>query len=114
MERSRRLPEAAIHVLVAIGPGERHGYGIMSEVHEMTGGLVRLGPGTLYTTIRRLVDDGLIEEVEGLPAAGEDQRRRYYRLTVSGRNTVAVELRRLERMVERGRAWELAVETGSG
>ena len=80
------LPTAALHILLAIGPEARHGYAIMSEVSASTAGAVRLAPGTLYTNIKRLLAAGLIEEVEP-PVLDEtdDARRRYYRLTMSGR-----------------------------
>ncbi|HXI45172.1 MAG TPA: PadR family transcriptional regulator, partial [Candidatus Acidoferrales bacterium] len=81
------LSRTAMHVLLAIGPEERHGYAIMGEVARITGGAVRLGPGAIYTTIRRLLDDGLIEESDERPDPDlDDQRRRYYRLTAVGRS----------------------------
>jgi DNA-binding PadR family transcriptional regulator len=99
-------------VLLAIGPEERHGYGIMQEVARMTGGATRLGPGSVYTTIARLVDDGLIEESATRPDAElDDQRRRYYRLTALGRAVAEVEVRRLDAIVRSARSWALeAVE----
>ena len=73
-------------ILLAIGPEERHGYAIMRQVADITGGATKLGPGAVYTTIRRLLDDGLIEETDERPDAEmDDQRRRYYRLTTLGR-----------------------------
>ena len=76
------LSRTAMHILLAIGPEDRHGYAIMGEVARITGGAVRLGPGAIYTTIRRLLDDGLIEESDDRPDPDmDDQRRRYYRLT---------------------------------
>ncbi len=101
-----RLSRTAFHVLVAIGPGERHGYGIMQEVERITDGATRLGPGGVYTTIRRLLDDGFIEESDQRPDQEvDDQRRRYYRLTGLGRNVVAAEVARLERLVGAARPW---------
>ena len=77
-------------ILLAIGPEERHGYAIMRQVSDITGGATKLGPGAVYTTIRRLLDDGLIDETDDRPDAElDDQRRRYYRLTALGRSTVA-------------------------
>jgi DNA-binding PadR family transcriptional regulator len=102
----KRLSTAAIHILVAIGPDERHGYAIMTEVDRLTDGALRLGPGTLYTTIKRLLADGLIEE--RAPRADpllDDQRRRYYRLTATGRVVVADEVRHLETLVRGARTW---------
>ena len=100
------ISQTAFHVLVAIGPDERHGYGIMQEVARITNGATRLGPGGVYTTIRRLLDDGLIEESDERPDnALDDQRRRYYRLTNAGRRAVAREAARLESLVNAARPW---------
>ena len=100
------ISRTAFHVLVAIGPEERHGYGIMQEVARITDGATRLGPGGVYTTIRRLLDDGLIEESDARPDPElDDQRRRYYRLTGLGRNVVAAEVARLDRLVGAARPW---------
>jgi DNA-binding PadR family transcriptional regulator len=102
------LSRTAMHVLLAIGPEERHGYAIMGEVTRITGGAVRLGPGAIYTTIRRLLDDGLIEESDERPDPElDDQRRRYYRLTALGRSVAAAEVRRLETIVAASRPWAL-------
>jgi len=107
----RSLPpisRTAFHVLVAIGPEERHGYAIMHEVARITNGATRLGPGGVYTTIRRLLDDGLIEESDERPDVDvDDQRRRYYRLTGLGRAVVVAEAARLESLVEATRPWAL-------
>lgn len=100
------LPIAALHILLAIGPEARHGYAIMTEVAASTAGAVRLAPGTLYTNIKRLLAAGLIEEAEAIDVdAGEDARRRYYRLTVSGRRVVTAEVARMEGLVVRARTW---------
>lgn len=100
------LPTAALHILLAIGPEVRHGYGIMSEVATSTDGAVRLAPGTLYTNIKRLLAAGLIEGADG-PAADhdDDARRRYYRLTLAGHRMVADEVARMENLVARARHW---------
>ncbi len=101
-----RISRTAFHVLVAIGPEERHGYAIMQEVERITDGATRLGPGGVYTTIRRLLDDGFIEESDQRPDKDlDDQRRRYYRLTGLGRSFVAAEVARLERLVGAARPW---------
>ena len=101
-----------MHVLIAIGPEERHGYAIMREIVRMTEGATRLGPGGVYTTIKRLLDDGLIEECDERPDPElDDQRRRYYRLTGTGRAVAGAEVRRLESLVRAARPWALeAVE----
>ena len=100
------LPAAAIHILLAIGPAERHGYAIMTEVASMTNGRVRLAPGTLYTNIKRLLHSGLIEEIDRRPAPEEDdQRRRYYRLSPAGRRVAASEVARMAALVASARPW---------
>ncbi len=102
------LSRTALHVLIAIGTEERHGYAIMREIARMTDGATRLGPGGVYTTIRRLLDDGLIEECDERPDPElDDQRRRYYRLTGTGRAVAAAEVRRLETLVAAARPWAL-------
>jgi len=102
------ISRTAMHILLAIGPEERHGYAIMAEVARITGGAVKLGPGAIYTTIRKLLDDGLIEESDERPdPAVDDQRRRYYRLTALGRSVAAAEVRRLDALVSASRPWAL-------
>jgi DNA-binding PadR family transcriptional regulator len=102
------LNRNAMLVLLGIGPEERHGYAIMREVEQITHGSTRLGPGAIYTTIKSLLADGLIEESDDRPDPSlDDQRRRYYRLTSSGRSTVAAEVRRLDALVEAARPWAL-------
>ena len=102
------LSQTATLILFAIGPEERHGYGIMSEVARITNGATRLGPGGVYTTIKRLLDDGLIEESDTRPDPEmDDQRRRYYRLTSSGHAAAAAEARRLDSLVRAARPWAL-------
>jgi DNA-binding PadR family transcriptional regulator len=102
------LPRSAMQILIALGDGERHGYAIMRGVEAATGGTVRLGPGTLYTTLARLEADGLIEESDARPdPAIDDQRRRYWRLTPAGRAIAVDEVRRLAELVERARPWAL-------
>ena len=96
------LPSATLHILVALGAGEKHGYAIMRDVEALSDGAVRLGPGTLYGSVKRLLADGLIEEMTSRPdPALDDQRRRYYRLTGLGERVCAAELQRLEALVRR-------------
>lgn len=105
------LPRSAVQILMALGEGERHGYGIMRSVEGATGGAVRLGPGTLYTTLARLEADGLIEESDSRPDPTiDDQRRRYWRLTPTGRAVAVDEVRKLAAMVDRARRWALKEE----
>lgn len=91
-------------MLLALADGERHGYGIMLEVRTMTGGAVRLGPGTLYGAIKRLEAGGVIEASGERPApAADDERRRYYRLTGFGGEVLAAEVARLDGLVRAAR-----------
>lgn len=96
------LPSAALHILVALTAGEKHGYAIMGDVELLSDGAVRMGPGTLYGSIKRMLADGLIEEtVERPDPELDDQRRRYYRLTGLGGRVCVLELQRLEALVRR-------------
>ena len=97
------LPPAFFHILIALGDGERHGYSIMQEVAERTGGRVRMSPGTLYGSIKRMLEEGLIEELASRPA-DDDERRRYYRTTRFGRRVAAVEADRLSALLSQARA----------
>ena len=112
-ERLLPLTPAIFHILLALAGGERHGYGIMQEVEARTNGQLKLGPGTLYGSIKRLLADGLIEESDERPdPALDDQRRRYYRLTEWGRRVAAAEAERLDRLVTEARAKRLLPNTG--
>ena len=98
------LTPVALNVLLALADAERHGYGIMLEVRERTGGRVRLGPGTLYGAIKRLKEGGVIEESGERPDPGaDDERRRYYRLSGFGGAVLAAEVERLEGLVRAAR-----------
>ena len=98
------LTPAVLHILLAVADEERHGYGIMREVEERTGGQTRLGPGTLYGSIKRMLADGLIEESDERPdPAMDDERRRYYRITDFGRRVAGAEAERLSGLVETAR-----------
>jgi DNA-binding PadR family transcriptional regulator len=95
------LTPAAFQVLLALASGHAHGYAVMGFVEETTGGAVRLGPGTLYRTIARLVSDGLVVEADDSdPEAPHDARRRYYVLTDSGWQAAAAEAQLLARLTE--------------
>ena len=97
------LTPAVLHILLALADGEKHGYAIMREVGERSGGAVRMGPGTLYGSIQRMLKDGLIvESAERADPAQSDhgeERRRYYRLTGFGERVLGAEARRLEELV---------------
>ncbi len=105
------LTPAVFHILLALSDGERHGYGIMQEIAERSGGKFRMGPGTLYGSIKRMLGDGLIEESDERPdPALDDQRRRYYRLTPFGQRVAEAEAQRLAQLVGVARAKRLLPE----
>jgi DNA-binding PadR family transcriptional regulator len=98
------LTAAELHILIALHEEEQHGYAIMQEIVRRTGGRFRIGPGTLYGAIKRLRQERSIEEghVRADQSPG-DERRRYYRLTSSGRRRLATEIRRLDDIVSLAR-----------
>jgi DNA-binding PadR family transcriptional regulator len=103
------------HILLALADKERHGYHIMREVEERTSGNVKLGPGTLYGSVKRMIADGLIEELDERPAPDlDDERRRYYRLTDLGFRVAGAEAQRLEQLVRSARAKKLLPRTKTG
>jgi DNA-binding PadR family transcriptional regulator len=93
------LPVAEFHILVTLADAARHGYGIMSDVEARTSGEVRLGPGTLYSALRRMAERGLIEEASPPRGGDGDERRLFYRITALGRDVVVDEARRMETCV---------------
>lgn len=103
----QRAPEAllpltptVLHILLALADGEKHGYAIMQEVEARTGGAMRMGPGTLYGSIQRMLKDGLIVEAQKRSeTAHGEERRRYYHLTDFGSRVLQAEARRLEQLV---------------
>lgn len=99
------LSPAAFHILVALAEASRHGYAIMKDVAVATSGEVKLNPGTLYTTIKRLLEDGLIRET-AVPAGADstDERRRYYSVTPLGRRVARAELMRLQGLIDHAAA----------
>ena len=102
------LTPAVFHVLLALAGGERHGYAIMQEVAEHTDGQIKLGPGTLYGTIKRLLEAQLIEESDERPDPHlDDDRRRYYRLTGVSEQVVRAEAQRYAAIVELARGKKL-------
>jgi DNA-binding PadR family transcriptional regulator len=121
-ERLLPLTPVALNILLALADEERHGYGIGVEVRERTGGRMRLGPGTLYGSLKRMVDGGLVAESE--ERADQDhsdggrrydaERRRYYRLTGFGERVLAAELARLENVVRTAQAKGVFPSPGRG
>ena len=102
------------HILLALADKERHGYEIMREVDERSEGKVRVGPGTLYGSIKRMLSDGLIEELDERPDPElDDERRRYYRLSELGRRIAVAEAQRLERLVKSARSKKLLSPRGA-
>ena len=99
------LTPAVLHILLAVADGEQHGYAIAHAVEELTDGTVRMGPGTLYGSIGRMVASGLLEEsARARTKASDDERRRFYRLTTLGRRVLESETDRLARVVALARA----------
>lgn len=99
------LPAATFHILLALADDDRHGYAIMQDVEARTGGELKLGAGTLYRSIHRMLEQGLILETRDRPAPeNDDERRRYYRLTPFGREVARAETRRLSDLVRMARA----------
>ena len=95
------LTPAVLHILLALADGERHGYGIMQEVAAQSDGAMRMGPGTLYGSLKRMLAGGLVEELAERPdPQQEDVRRRYYRLTELGQRVLRAELNRLAHVMQ--------------
>ena len=103
------LTPVVLHVLLAVADERqgKHGYAIAREVEELTDGHIRMGPGTLYGSIQRMLDATLIEERHGRPQNGDDERRRYYRVTPFGRRVLSLELTRLAEVVAIARRKQL-------
>jgi DNA-binding PadR family transcriptional regulator len=99
------LPPAVFHILIALADRDRHGYSIMQDVATRTGGKVQLSAGTLYSSVRRMLEQGLIEELAESPdPSSTDERRRYYRLTRFGKRAAAAEVERLNALLKQARA----------
>lgn len=99
------LPSAMFHILVSLADADRHGYAIIQDVAARTEGEVKLGPGTLYRSIQRMLELDLIAETDTRPAAAvDDERRRYYRITPLGRQVARAEAERLSSLVKLARA----------
>jgi DNA-binding PadR family transcriptional regulator len=107
------LPRDTFQILVSLADRERHGYSVMQDVAERTDGALRLSPSSLYAAIKRLLSQGLIEELQERPdPEHDDERRRYYRLTKLGRRVAIAEARRLERLLSDARATGLLPSKG--
>jgi DNA-binding PadR family transcriptional regulator len=105
------LPPATFHILLAVSGEDRHGYAIIQDVEARTDGALRLSAGTLYRSIARMVEQGLITETSRRRTAADDERRRYYRITAFGRAVARAEMRRLTDLVRLARASGLTPET---
>jgi DNA-binding PadR family transcriptional regulator len=98
------LPSATFQILLAVADVDRHGYGIIVDIETRTNGQLRLSPGTLYRSIQRMVEQGLLIETDERPAPElDDERRRYYRITEFGRQVAEAEARRMSQLVEQAR-----------
>ena len=99
------LPTAVFHILIALADRDRHGYSIMQDVAARTDGRVQLSAGTFYSSIRRMLEQGLIEELRDSPdPSSTDERRRYYRLTRFGKRVAAADVDRLNALLRQARA----------
>ena len=99
------LPPVTFHILVALADEDRHGYAIMQDVTSRTNGALKLGAGTLYRSVQRMLEQGLVVEINSRPAPElDDERRRYYRITPFGRTVAKAEARRLAQMLKLARA----------
>ena len=103
------LTPAVFHVLLALAGGRRHGYAILKDVERQTDGGMRMGPGTLYGTLQRMMDQGLVEEAPP-PAQPVDVRRRYYHLSRAGRAALKAEVERMEQLVRAARDRRVVVK----
>ena len=97
------LSPAILHILVALVGEDRHGYGIMQQISRQSDGRYKLGPGTLYDNLQKLLSAGIVEELQ--QAAGDDPRRRYYRISRFGRRVLSAELSRLEQLAREAKPY---------
>ena len=108
-----RITPVVFHVLLAMSEEDAHGYGIMQEIEERTRGSIRVGPGSLYFTLNRLQEAGMIREASGAGGEGADSRRKYYRLTELGRAILESELETLSGIVELAREKHVLRDEGA-
>ena len=112
LQRLLPLTPAVFFILFALADGDKHGYAIMQTVSRISSSQFRMGPGTLYTTIQRLLDLGLIVETEGAGGQSDhENRRRYYKLTRTGKAVLAADLGRMESVVRLAREKKLVPKT---
>ena len=109
------LPVAHLHILMALGTGDKHGYAIMQEVEILTEGAVTMGPGTLYGAIKKMLNSGLVEESDERPDPElDDERRRYYRISGLGERVLNAEIGRMEHLARTARARQTIVRQMPG
>jgi DNA-binding PadR family transcriptional regulator len=106
----RPMAPAVFHILIALADQPLHGYGIMLDIAQRSDGKVKLSPGTLYGSIKQMLEDGLIEEIAGRPA--DDERRRYYRITRVGREAAGQEMARMSALLNHARLTSLRSNEG--
>jgi DNA-binding PadR family transcriptional regulator len=110
ISQNQPLTPAVFHILMALADGEKHGYSIMKDVEKQTNGKMKLGPGTLYGSIKRMLSAGLIEESDERPDPSmDDERRRYYRLSSTGQAVLSEECNRLDEAVKVARVKQVLV-----
>ena len=107
------LSPLTMAILLALAKGDQHGYALMQDIEAQTGGTITAGTGSLYAALQRLQDDGLIVDSPDRPAAGEDQRRKYFRITDAGRAAARTEAARMVRVLETARDNRLIPKLGS-
>jgi len=103
------MAPAIFHILIALADQPLHGYGIMLDIAERSAGKVKLSPGTLYGSIKQMLEDGLIEELSAR-ASSDDERRRYYRLTRDGREAARQEMARMSALLNHARLTSLRLQ----
>jgi DNA-binding PadR family transcriptional regulator len=108
----RPMAPAVFQILIALADQPLHGYGIMLDIAQRSDGKVKLSPGTLYGSIKQMLEDGLIEEVAGRPTVDADERRRYYRLTRDGRESARQEIARMSALLSHARMTTLRSNEG--
>jgi DNA-binding PadR family transcriptional regulator len=106
------MAPAVFQILIALADQPLHGYGIMLDIAERSDGKVKMSPGTLYGSIKQMLEDGLIEEMESRPAGPDDERRRYYRLTRDGREAARQEMARMSALLSHARMTSLRPKEG--